>query len=306
MATIGKDDITTNPGTVETLELLQGDDILRVAGVDVGDIFDGGPGRDLLDFRLSPVGYTGTDAIDLSGGSFTAHGATFIGFEVAGGSDLADEMIGSGAADLLVGQGGDDVILPGAGNDIVEGGDGYDTAIIEDIRAFFDVSVSDLGSIIVEDRFTGEFDVMGVERVQFSDGALLFGFDSQNLSFAYRIYAAAYGRTPDEGGLRFWTDVLDDRGDGPPDSADKAFLASFFLTADEFKDVYGENPTDEEYINGLYQNVLHRDADQSGYDFWLGVIASGQGRDDLLIWFTDSDENVANTEAYIDVGIWVA
>ena len=33
--------------------------------------------------------------------------------------------------------------------------------------------------------------------------------------------------------------------------------------------------------------------------------ASGQGKDDLLIWFTDSDENLANTAPDLDDGVWV-
>ena len=68
---------------------------------------------------------------------------------------------------------------------------------------------------------------------------------------------------------------------------------------------YGANPTDEEFINKLYLNVLHREADQAGYDFWLGVLSSGQGKDDMLIWFTDSEENLQNTAPDLDNGVWV-
>lgn len=67
---------------------------------------------------------------------------------------------------------------------------------------------------------------------------------------------AAYGRTPDEGGLRFWTGVMDGRGPGAPDAADQEYLASFFLTANEFINLYGSNPTDYQYIDAMYANVL--------------------------------------------------
>ena len=38
-------------------------------------------------------------------------------------------------------------------------------------------------------------------------------------------------------------------------------IANNFLNSPEFKMKYGESPTDEEYVNALYQNVLGRGAD---------------------------------------------
>jgi hypothetical protein len=207
---------------------------------------------------------------------------------------------------LLQALGGDDQISLSAGTDYFDASTGFDQVTYLGTRGDYAVTVGEGGRVEVQSSFLAEdHDTLdNIEKVTFSDGSLVFD-SSANADFAYRVYAAAYGRTPDEAGFLFWTDQLDQRGDGPPDADDKAFIASFFLTADEFNDVYGENPTNEEYINGLYQNVLHREADQAGYDFWLGVINEGQGRDDLLIWFTDSDENVANTAPDTDNGFWV-
>lgn len=222
----------------------------------------------------------------------------------AGGGD--DVVLPNGGENTIYADDGDDTIIAGDGADLISGGDGIDVVSFEFSRDDYEVEL--FGSELrVEDRFnpSNEDVLEDIERVTFNDGALLFDIDSDNASFAYRIYAAAYGRTPDEEGLRFWTEVLDDLGRGPPDAGDKEYVAGFFLTADEFVDLYGVNPTNEQYINALYENVLGRPADQGGYDFWLGVIDSGQGRDDLLIWFTDSNENIANTAPDLDDGIWV-
>lgn len=207
---------------------------------------------------------------------------------------------------LLQALSGDDQISLSGGADYFDAAGGFDQVLYNGTRADYTVTQGEGGQVDVQSGFVeADHDTLdNVEKLTFSDGSLVFD-SSANADFAYRIYAAAYGRTPDEAGFLFWTDQLDQRGDGPPDADDKEFLASFFLTADEFNDVYGENPTNEQYINGLYQNVLHREADQAGYDFWLGVINDGQGRDDLLIWFTDSDENIANTAADTDNGFWV-
>lgn len=211
---------------------------------------------------------------------------------------------GSVGNDLLEGGYNHDTFNQSSGEDVLNGGRGYDTAWYSFGRSAGDVSVS--GRATAVEKPGGSIDLLAnIERIQFTNGALIFDLDGENASFAYRIYAAAYGRTPDEGGLRFWTEVLDGRGEGPPNVDDKEFVASFFLTANEFVDLYGANPTDEQYINALYENVLKREADADGYEFWLGVIASGQGKDDLLIWFTESDENVVNTAPDLEHGIWV-
>ena len=36
------------------------------------------------------------------------------------------------------------------------------------------------------------------------------------------------------------------------------FLATQFIQSDEFKALFGANPTNEEYIDAMYQNVLDR------------------------------------------------
>jgi Ca2+-binding RTX toxin-like protein len=233
-------------------------------------------------------------------------------FVLTDGDDLVET--GSGDDFVVTGDGdnqvyaddGNDTVQVGDDADFVSGGDGYDSVLFEFSRDDYDVEWFDR-EIHVVDRFNPSSDdlLVDVERVEFSDGALLFDIDSDSLSFAYRIYAAAYGRTPDEAGLRFWVEQLENRGSGLPDFDDKAFVASFFLSADEFIDLYGANPTNQQYIAALYQNVLGRQPDQAGYDFWLDQIASGQGKDDLLIYFADSEENISNVAPDIDDGVWV-
>ncbi len=232
------------------------------------------------------------------------HIVELISIENLVGSSFNDVLTGTASENTVDGGEGDDTLDGAGGEDLLDGSSGQDTARYHGNRA--DFTIGEGGSSVGEVADPNDIDALfSIEKVEFDDGALVFDIDSENVSFAYRIYAAAYGRTPDEAGLRFWTDVLDDRGEGPPDVDDKEFVASFFLTADEFTNLYGTDPTNEEYINALYENVLHREADQAGYDFWLGVIASGQGKDDLLIWFTDSTENLDNTAPDLDNGIWV-
>ncbi|MBL8582793.1 MAG: DUF4214 domain-containing protein [Rhizobiaceae bacterium] len=271
--------------------------------IEAAGIANGGVSYEFLDKGAGVaylVGGSGPDTLSADGA-----GPVF-GF---GGDDY---LTGGSASDLLFGDDGNDTLVGSDGDDSIVGGQGIDTVhYATERRSVAQIVIDDdLGvpapiSYLADKGEAGWDLLYGIERVEFADGTLLYDLDGENLSFAYRIYAAAYGRTPDEAGLRFWTDVLDQRDEGPPDAGDKEFVASFFLTANEFIDVYGENPTNAEYINKLYQNVLHRDADQAGYDFWLGKVEGGEGKADMLIYFTDSDENLQNTAPDLDSGVWV-
>jgi hypothetical protein len=72
----------------------------------------------------------------------------------------------------------------------------------------------------------------------------------------------------------------------------------------EFDALYGTNPSDTEFINHLYQNVLHRDADAAGFAYWLDTLHKApNARADVLIDFADSPANKALVIGSIQDGI---
>ena len=71
-------------------------------------------------------------------------------------------------------------------------------------------------------------------------------------------------------------------------------MASSFLVSAEFKERYGDNVSDSTYVNTMYQNVLGRDADSGGLNYWLGQLSSGaETRYEVLLGFAESAENKA-------------
>ncbi len=129
------------------------------------------------------------------------------------------------------------------------------------------------------------------------------------------LYEAGLNRNGDIDlpGLNFW---IDQREAG----LGKRGLAGEFLDADEFqakaeaflgdgRDLTDDNVrdesffTDDEYVTLLYENVLNREIDQGGFDYWTGVLddldanpnLAAQSREILLISFAESPENVANS-----------
>ncbi|WP_269624021.1 DUF4214 domain-containing protein [Prochlorococcus marinus] len=102
----------------------------------------------------------------------------------------------------------------------------------------------------------------------------------------FRLYNASFKRLPDPDGLRYWIENFSSGKD------DERAVASSFLASAEFKERYGENVSNASYVNTLYVNVLGRDYDQAGYNYWLGNLNNGiETRYELLLGFSESAEN---------------
>ena len=102
----------------------------------------------------------------------------------------------------------------------------------------------------------------------------------------FRLYNAAFARFPDPDGLKYWI------GNFSSGKDDERAVASSFLASAEFKQRYGENVSDSTYVNTLYKNVLGRDADTGGLNYWLGQLNSGEEtRYEVLLGFSESAEN---------------
>ncbi|MEL6266482.1 MAG: CHRD domain-containing protein, partial [Pseudomonadota bacterium] len=101
------------------------------------------------------------------------------------------------------------------------------------------------------------------------------------------LYDAALDRTADNEGLNFWIDAVQD---GLPIEE----AAEFFIESDEFQENF-DSSTDEALVTTLYQNVLERDPEPEGFEFWTGVIDE-IGQAEALLFFSRSVENVDGTD----------
>ncbi|MEX0431663.1 DUF4214 domain-containing protein [Spiribacter insolitus] len=112
---------------------------------------------------------------------------------------------------------------------------------------------------------------------------------------AYRLYEAAFNRTPDAEGLRYWADELE---------TDMSLedVANAFVESPEFETRYGANISDEEFVTRLYENVLDRAPDAGGKAYWLGELEGELDRDDVLVSFSESPENQQNLAGVVNPG----
>tara|TARA_B100000427_G_scaffold298276_1_gene279179 strand:- start:90 stop:917 length:828 start_codon:yes stop_codon:yes gene_type:complete len=102
----------------------------------------------------------------------------------------------------------------------------------------------------------------------------------------FRLYNAAFKRLPDADGLEYWINQFSSGANSI------RVVASSFLGSAEFAERYGDNVSDSTYVNTLYKNVLGRDADTGGLNYWLGQLNSGaETRYEVLLGFAESAEN---------------
>jgi len=98
-----------------------------------------------------------------------------------------------------------------------------------------------------------------------------------------RLYRAFFLRPPDASGRAYW---LQQRASGTP----LASIAANFAASQEFTDRYGslDNPG---FVSLVYQNVLGRQPDAAGLDFWVGQLRTGRAnRGEVMIGFSESPE----------------
>jgi hypothetical protein len=101
----------------------------------------------------------------------------------------------------------------------------------------------------------------------------------------FRIYNAAFSRLPDTNGLQNWINGNASGG------MTYASSAQSFSESQEFKNRYGSNVTDTQFITTLYNNVLGRAPDAAGLSHYQSLLAGGRSRGALLLDFSESPEN---------------
>ena len=152
------------------------------------------------------------------------------------------------------------------------------------------------GSIEIKTK-DGFDDITGIPKLQFADKAVSAiaeieaTFDQVKAKDdvtgkMFRVYNAAFNRFPDSDGLEYWI-----KKNSSGENTERQ-VAESFLASSEFKEKYGEDVSNEQYVNNLYNNILGRDADADGYNYWVGQLNNGiEDRSELLLGFAESNEN---------------
>ncbi len=208
----------------------------------------------------------------------------------------ADDTVPSGAGDHMWLGAGNDTLVYGSPSGTVDGGAGLDTFVFGGTMFMTHTPGPGTGTIGLTGFTAYGVQLVDFERVILGDKGTAFDTDGA-AGQAYRLYQAAFDRTPDDFGIGFWISQLDK---GIP----LLDVANAFIGSAEFKDKYAKATTNAALVDQFYANILHRAPDATGQAFWTGVLDKHLATvADVLVHFSESPENVAALVGTIQDGI---
>ena len=199
------------------------------------------------------------------------------------GNDILD---GGEGNDVLNGGLGNDVFFTGVGNDTVYGGDGDDSVVYTNNLNAFDFSTLSDYFEVRNNNNTSVDSIYDVDTLTFADTSIAIEDINDLVSLEQsvtRLYNALLGRNPDNAGLNYWLGDINGAGNSVQG------ISTAFNDSEEYLARFGAQ-SNEEFINQLYNNILQRDADQAGYDYWLDEIAHSGDRSGMIVSFSEADE----------------
>ena len=251
--------------------------------------------------RISGDGGTVTfrsDASNLFAGDDNNEGDAFVvKVDPAFLNAWAGRITGSASGEQLAGSAADDHLLGLGGNDSIDGGAGADMAVLRGWRADYTVTLSG-DSMVVRDNtgLDGTDTLTRVERLHFTDATIAYDIEG-TAGQAYRLYQAAFNRTPDAGGLGFWIAQMD-KGMGI-NAVAQAMMGSIEFTA-----MYGTAPSNAALVDKFYLNVLHRTGEPAGVQYWNGMLDTKTVTPaQVLALISEGSENQAALIGTIEKGI---
>lgn len=239
------------------------------------------------------------DTAPLPNGSYTV---SVVSSDIAGNGTSAASKANwtvSSTANVT-GTAGADVLKAGAGNNGVDGGAGIDTVVYAGSHNNFTITQADWGFDVVDKTgANGHDSLINVERIQFDDGYVAIDIDG-NAGELYRLYSAAYGREPDAAGVGYWLMRMDG-GTSIQQVSREFMLGGDGKGQPEFVQLYGANANNSTFLTQLYHNILGRDPDAGGYQYWMDVMNKYTAdttilRGQMLIDFSESPENLLKVQ----------
>lgn len=208
-------------------------------------------------------------------------------------------LTGGAGADTLRGFDGDDTLKGDAGSDVLDGGSGLDLALYSGTRSSYEIVEMNGTTSVISGADVDQ--LTGIEELRFDDATVRQVNDTEAVpAQVYRLYQAAFGRTPDTAGLSHNADLVQ-TGTLYLEQMAQAFIASA-----EFVRSFGAASSDTEFVTLLYSNVLGREPDEPGLSDWLDRLSGGNHeRADILLGFSESPENRALVADAISDGFWI-
>ena len=287
------------PGNVAVAHLHEGDVRAYIENA------IGGRGHDDITGNLADnvlVGGAGNDTIKGVGGQNILIGDSLgnelklVGLNPTDFINVKIPSVDRPGNDILIGGAGNDIFIPGFGKNVVKGGEGVDTLILDIALADLEISGSAQSLILISYK-GGSVEASGVDLLAVSDGIFSLNGplntleERQYVEEISLLYRAGLGRDLDVEGLDYWLKAI-----GSEEDMD--LMALSLINSAEFIARFGapESMAASEFVEVLYQNVLGREGEEEGVEWWAGSIENGTCHSKVLMAFAQSEENRASLE----------
>jgi serralysin len=249
-----------------------------LTGSSGNDTLDGGDGADSL--------YGGEGGNRLLGGAGNDYlSATLAtGRNYLDGGEGNDSLYGGDSDDTLIGGLGDDYLNGYKGNDTLDGGTGIDIAQYTAKTSVASLTWSRDSWQVKAASADGTDTVKNIELLAFSDRTVDIR-STEHVSYTsisddlWFFFLAAFNGAP---GVTYMDWMVDRTGNG---KSIKSFV-DVFVTAPQFKDVYPESMSAQQFATKLVANTLKGTAaavyEQAAVDKILNLMSSGATRSDVI------------------------
>ncbi len=259
-------------------------------------------------YRTAAVGYGDDKSNVMTVNTLSSEGDAGVIYDGRGGDDrlqgslAADTLTGGSGNDSLEGRNGDDFLLGGTGNDVLDGGagddtllggEGHDTTAYTGFYRQYGVVTVD-GVTHLSSAMEGADKLSEMEAVSFKDGILSFDVNDP-FAKVMRMYDTLQQRQPDGLGQEYWTDMIRDG------KITVQGMATEFLNSPEFQSVTGKI-SDPAFVDFMYQQANGRAAEAGGREYWIGRLAGGMDRSELVVEFSESAEHRGKTASTVAQG----
>lgn len=207
-------------------------------------------------------------------------------------SDTRNTHVTAGAGDTIVSGAGYDTIVAGMGDSTVVGGAGYAVVQLGGNATDYTVTVVNGQAVVSGNGSTTTIGNINYVALDNND-ALIFAANSVEAAVS-TLYETTFGRAADAYGLEFW---FDRARDGVSMNA----IANGFVNSEEYAEL--ALVTDETFVNNLFLNTFGSAATADDLTLWLGAMAAGQDRADLIEAFAEvAGEMIASGEGAEVIG----
>lgn len=272
------DDLIIQGGNGNDTLTVLGNSNTRLDGGDGNDILTTGGGSDVV------IGGSGHNNINTGAGNDTV----IIGAgndEINTGEGRDQIQVQGSKADYVVQVSGDTLSLSGSGAaegktaniqnaEFLTFNDGHTLAIVDTVEEATALQLYQ--GLLGRDSDNGgaEFFTSLIENGTSLDAVANTFLNSEEYAAnsaaqtVQSLYSSLLGHSADQAGEEFWSNAIQ----AGASSGDIAALISGSFEAQT------SAPTDEAYINALYQSALGHDAEEAGSDFWTNALASSASR----------------------------